>query len=39
MQINLSVSQITPTEFSKSKIELSDQIEAFIYCTYNKYWY
>ena len=39
-KVNLSVySQITPTEFNKTKFELSDQYEAFIYCKYNKYLY
>ena len=33
-KVNLSVSQITPTEFNNTKFELSDQIEAFLYCKY-----
>ena len=31
--------KLLKTEFNKTKFELSVQIEAFIYCKYNKYWY
>ena len=36
-KVNLSVSSINPTEYNKTKFEISEQIEAFIHGKYNKY--